>query len=67
VPGVPGVEGPFGDPTCSDALDNDCDGLTDDADGYCIDAIDCTTFLDQATCIQHSLCRWNKKKGCLNR
>jgi hypothetical protein len=24
------VEGPDGDPTCSDGVDNDCDGLTDD-------------------------------------
>jgi hypothetical protein len=24
------TEGPAGDPTCSDGLDNDCDGLTDD-------------------------------------
>ena len=32
----PGLEGPFGDATCSDGLDNDCDGLTDDADNNCI-------------------------------
>ena len=26
------VEGPYGDPTCSDALDNDCDGHADEDD-----------------------------------
>ncbi|MDH3786889.1 MAG: MopE-related protein, partial [Acidobacteriota bacterium] len=30
-----GVEGPFGDATCSDVLDNDCDGSVDSADGDC--------------------------------
>ena len=30
-----GTEGPFGDATCSDGLDNDCDGLTDAADPDC--------------------------------
>ena len=33
---VPPKEGPFGDATCSDGIDNDCDGLIDDTD------IDCT-------------------------
>jgi len=28
-------EGPEGDPTCSDGLDNDCDGATDGADTGC--------------------------------
>ncbi len=28
-------EGPFGDPTCSDGIDNDADGLTDGADPDC--------------------------------
>ncbi|HYQ71635.1 MAG TPA: hypothetical protein VET88_06875, partial [Gammaproteobacteria bacterium] len=30
-----GTEGPSGSPTCGDALDNDCDGLTDTADPDC--------------------------------
>jgi len=30
-----GTEGPFGDATCGDGLDNDCDGLTDAADPDC--------------------------------
>ncbi|HUU03386.1 MAG TPA: hypothetical protein VM425_18270 [Myxococcota bacterium] len=40
----PDAEGPLGDPTCSDLLDNDCDGLTDDLDPncqVCTDAADC--------------------------
>jgi uncharacterized repeat protein (TIGR01451 family) len=34
-PGVGSLEGPSGDPTCSDGADNDCDGLMDDADPDC--------------------------------
>jgi hypothetical protein len=54
VPGTPVVEGPVGDPTCTDGLDNDCDGQTDapdpdcdplpncdnDGDGWCGSCID---------------------------
>ncbi|MEW6439563.1 MAG: putative metal-binding motif-containing protein [bacterium] len=45
------LEGPFGDPTCSDGLDNDCDGTADAADlscafctdpGQCDDGVACT-------------------------
>ena len=38
------TEGPFGSPTCSDSLDNDCDGFTDELDPecvYCLDAAAC--------------------------
>ena len=66
-PGSPGTEGPEGDATCSDGEDNDCDGLTDMADSDCMAAIDCTDYADQATCQMYPECRWNKKKGCLNR
>ena len=31
----PGTEGPLGDPTCADTIDNDCDGLTDATDPGC--------------------------------
>jgi hypothetical protein len=31
----PGIEGPAGDPTCSDEIDNDCDSTTDGADSDC--------------------------------
>ena len=33
--GVPGTEGPAGSPTCSDGVDNDCDGFTDLSDSAC--------------------------------
>ncbi len=36
VPGTPGVEGPNGDATCTDGIDNDCDNLTDGADPNCL-------------------------------
>jgi hypothetical protein len=39
TPGTPGVEGPYGNPTCGDTVDNDCDGIADSAD---IDCQDCT-------------------------
>jgi cysteine-rich repeat protein len=35
VPGSPGIEGPVGNPTCTDLLDNDCDGAMDGADTDC--------------------------------
>jgi hypothetical protein len=31
------VEGPFGDETCGDGIDNDCDGKVDGSDEACID------------------------------
>ncbi len=34
------VEGPAGDPTCSDGVDNDCDELTDGDDPQCLLALD---------------------------
>jgi hypothetical protein len=52
--------------TCNDGLDNDCDGLTDTAeDPDC--TIDCTTYSTQTECEMYPECRWNRKKGCLNR
>jgi hypothetical protein len=38
VPGLPGTEGPVGNPTCSDGVDNDCDGMLDSVDGGCFAA-----------------------------
>ena len=35
--GPDGVEGPIGDPTCTDTLDNDCDGRADDREASCCD------------------------------
>ncbi|MEW6441951.1 MAG: PKD domain-containing protein [bacterium] len=34
-PGEPQAEGPYGAPTCSDGLDNDCDGAADADDSNC--------------------------------
>jgi hypothetical protein len=31
----PGAEGPVGDPSCSNDIDDDCDGLTDMEDNHC--------------------------------
>lgn len=33
------VEGPYGDPTCSDGIDNDCDGLVDSLDEGCFECV----------------------------
>ena len=38
IEGTPQTEGPLGDLTCIDAIDNDCDGRTDSADTECINA-----------------------------
>jgi hypothetical protein len=37
LPGSPAVEGLSNPPSCSDVLDNDCDGLTDGADPSCVE------------------------------
>ena len=40
-------EGPYGDPTCEDLLDNDCDGGVDDLDTECLECLnplDCDDF-----------------------
>jgi subtilase family serine protease len=34
-PGIPQTEGPYGNPTCSDGKDNDCDAKTDVSDPDC--------------------------------
>ena len=34
--GQPQTEGPVGDPSCNDTMDNDCDGITDTFDSDCI-------------------------------
>jgi hypothetical protein len=63
TPGTPGAEGPNGDPTCGDGLDNDCDGLTDANDPDCQAAVDCSQYGDRTSCKDDPACRW-KKNTC---
>jgi hypothetical protein len=66
TPGTPGVEGPFGDATCGDTLDNDCDGLTDAADPDCQQQQNCSQYIDRRNCRDNG-CDWdNKTNTCLN-
>jgi spore coat protein A len=62
TPGTPGVEGPDGDATCSDGLDNDCDGQVDADDFDCQAPVQCTDFDDRVSC-RDAGCRW-KKNAC---
>jgi hypothetical protein len=64
----PDVEGPFGDGTCDDGLDNDCDGLTDEAeDPDCQPpGIPCSDHTTRDECRNDPNCRW-KKGDCINR
>jgi hypothetical protein len=41
---TPVPEGPFDDPTCSDGVDNDCDGLADGEDPHCQIAVETSCF-----------------------
>ncbi len=36
---IPGAEGPEGNPSCGNGVDDDCDGLTDDWDSECLGLI----------------------------
>jgi hypothetical protein len=68
IPGDPLPEGPDGDPTCSDTLDNDCDGDTDLNDADCQPPVDCSVYGDKGSCNNDPVCRWNNKnKVCLPR
>ncbi len=51
-------EGPFGDPTCGDTLDNDCDGLTDAGDPECDQPADCSIYTNKTDCNDDPVCRW---------
>jgi hypothetical protein len=51
------VEGPAGDPTCGDTLDNDCDGDTDAAAADCVDMV-CSDYGSKAECNNDPNCEW---------
>jgi hypothetical protein len=58
TPGAPGVEGPEGDPTCSDGIDNDCDGDTDAADADCAGTVVCGDITTKQECNNTPGCEW---------
>ncbi|HYQ71556.1 MAG TPA: hypothetical protein VET88_06475, partial [Gammaproteobacteria bacterium] len=62
TPGTPGVEGPSGDASCSDGIDNDCDGLTDVSDPDCQQTVDCSIYGDRNSCNNDPDCRWKKNQ-----
>jgi spore coat protein A len=62
TPAPASVEGPFGDLTCSDGADNDCDGSTDDQDSDCQQVSQCTDYNDRRSC-RGAGCQW-KKNTC---
>jgi hypothetical protein len=58
-------EGPYGDLTCDDTLDNDCDGQTDSGDTDCI--AECSDYNDKQSCKNDPNCRWdNQIDECVN-
>ena len=58
TPGTPGVEGPEGDATCTDGIDNDCDGLTDANDPDCQGAVVCSNITTKGDCNNAATCEW---------
>ncbi|UCH82232.1 MAG: multicopper oxidase domain-containing protein [Nitrospiraceae bacterium] len=66
TPGTPGTEGPAGDPSCSDGLDNDCDELTDTAEDPDCQNVVCENIQDRNQCRSFPQCQW-KKGACLTR
>jgi hypothetical protein len=69
TPGPPGTEGPYTDPlpdTCTDTLDNDCDGFTDAGDVDCQPPMTCPDYQNKTECNADPNCRW-KRNQCQNR
>jgi hypothetical protein len=64
TPGTPSTEGPFGDATCTDGVDNDCDGDTDANDADCQQQMDCSQYGDRISC-RDAGCKW-KQNMCQN-
>ena len=62
TPGTPGVEGPDGDASCTDGIDNDCDGLTDANDPDCAGAVVCADITvdngGKTACNNEPTCEW---------
>ena len=59
----PVPEGPFGDATCGDDIDNDCDGLTDSDDPDCQQTGTCSDIMDRNTCRNTAGCEWQGGKN----
>jgi hypothetical protein len=62
TPGTPGTEGPDGDATCSDGVDNDCDGLTDANDPDCQAQMVCSDYTNRTDC-RNAGCKWSNRTG----
>ncbi len=63
---TPEPEGPFGDATCGDNIDNDCDNLVDAEDPDCEPTGgNCSTIMNRNTCRNTPGCEWqgNKNNG----
>jgi len=58
TPGTPGVEGPEGDASCNDGIDNDCDGDTDASDADCQGAVVCENIDTKSVCNNELTCEW---------
>ncbi|MGD8582000.1 MAG: Ig-like domain-containing protein [Gammaproteobacteria bacterium] len=54
--------------SCTDGIDNDCDGLTDGADPDCgAPPADCSLIGDKTSCNAEATCRWdNRSKSCIS-
>jgi hypothetical protein len=61
---TPGPEGPYGHATCTDEVDNDCDGLTDAEDPDCDPPMmACSDYRDKGACNADPDCEWQGKGG----
>jgi hypothetical protein len=54
--------------SCSDGVDNDCDGFVDSADAEDCPPLNCSAYDDLTTCKADTACRWSRKDSvCLAR
>jgi hypothetical protein len=51
--------------SCTDGIDNDCDGLIDSNDNDCQTQADCSIYGDETSCLGEPGCRWHRKRGCM--